>query len=483
MIINIKDRILKMSLPADCSIRQALQAIDKGALGMALLVDPDSNIFQGLITDGDIRRALIQGFGLESHVKEITRPIAKTASEGMSFEQITTMFTDPVRVVPVLDKAGVVIDLAIFDRRINLPVAEPCFNENELLYVSDCVITGWVSSAGKYVTRFESMFAEYCSTKYAITTSNGTTALHLALLALGIGPGDEVIVPSLTFISTANAVTYTGAKPIFVDSEEQSWTIDPTGIESAITSKTRAIIPVHIYGHPADMGKIMDIAHRKHLYVIEDAAEAHGAYYHDQMVGGIGDIGIFSFYGNKIITTGEGGMITTNDPSIAEKVRILRDHGMTAERRYWHPVLGYNYRLTNIQAALGVAQMEKIASILKNKKQIAKKYTEMLQEISGLTIQNTATWADPVYWLFSIQIDPTLFGYSRDELIQYLKEKGIETRPLFPPVHTQPIYNTGQHLTIAEKLSTQGLSLPSSPNLKEDDIIRITQEIRKLNKT
>ncbi len=473
MDLRINKSIRDMSIPLDSTIRHALQAIDNGALGTALLIEPGSDTFKGLITDGDIRRALLKGFGLESPVNAITRPQSRVAYQGMNFDQIAAMFTDPVHIVPILDDSGVVVDLAIFDRRMNFPVAEPCLGEKELLYVSECILTGWVSSTGKFVNRFESMFADYCSTKYAVTTSSGTTALHLALLALGIGPGDEVIVPSFTFISTANAVTYTGAKPVFVDSEPNSWTIDPSGIESAITQKTKAIIPVHIYGHPAEMGTIMCLAKKYNLYVIEDAAEAHGATYHGQKVGGIGDIGIFSFYGNKIITTGEGGMITTNDQEIAEKVRLLRDHGMRPERRYWHPVLGYNYRLTNIQAALGVAQLEKIDSILEKKELIAEIYRNNLHDLPGVILQKSLRNSNPVNWLFSIVINPEKCSYTRDKVIELLKEKGVDTRAFFPPVHKQPIYNSGQNLPVCEKISQWGLSLPSGSNLNVYEVQKI----------
>lgn len=477
MNTNLLYQINSISISVDSTIRQAMQAIDRGAMGLALLIEPATERFVGLVTDGDIRRALLNGHGLESPVTTVPRPEPKTARVGMSADKIAEMFSEPVRVVPLLNEQGVVADLARFDRRMRLPVAEPSLGEKELLYVSECVLTGWVSSAGKFVTRFEQMFAKFCETRYAIATSNGTTALHLALLALDIGLGDEVIVPTLTFIATANAVAYTGARPVFVDSEAQTWNIDPAQIEQAITPRTKAIIPVHLYGHPANMEPILEMANHYGLAVIEDAAEAHGARYKGQRVGGIGDIGTFSFYGNKIITTGEGGMIVTNRADLAEKMRILRDHGMSPTRRYWHPVLGYNYRLTNIQAALGVAQMEKIETILAAKRRIAQAYTEALSGIAGLTLSPEASWAENVYWLYSILVDEHFFGMERDVLMAILKSQGLDTRPLFPPIHTQPIYATGQCLPVAERLAAQGLSLPSSPNLNREDITRIASAI------
>jgi perosamine synthetase len=477
MTLEMKERIRAMSIPSTGSIRQAMQAIDRGALGMALLIEPDTKRFIGLVTDGDIRRALLKGYGLESPVANVPRPEPKTARLGMSQEQITALFSDPVRVVPLLNDKDQVVDLALFDRRVHLPVAEPSLGEKELLYVTECVLTGWISSAGKFVNQFEEMFAEFCGTRYAIATSSGTTALHLALLALGIGPGDEVIVPTLTFIATANAVTYTGACPVFVDSDPLTWNINPNLIEEAITLHTKAIMPVHLYGHPADMDPILQISGRHHLAVIEDAAEAHGARYKGRRVGGIADLGVFSFFGNKIFTTGEGGMVVTNRADLADKIRMLRNHGMSPMRRYWHPVLGYNYRLTNLQAAIGLAQLEKEEAMLSAKRRIAQAYTAGLQEVRGICLPPEAPWAFSVYWLYSILVDAVDFGHTRDDLMIRLQEQGIETRPLFPPIHTQPIYCNKQRLPVAEHLAATGLSLPSAVGIKIEDVNWVVRAI------
>lgn len=479
--MDVKERIGAISLTVNGTLRQAMQAIDRGHLGVALLVKPETQAFAGLVTDGDVRRALLNGYGLDSSVADVPRPKPKTARLGTSLDQVAALFTDPVRVVPLLNDTGAVADLAIYDRRLRLPVAEPSFGEKELVYMSECVLTGWVSSAGRFVPLFEEMFADFCGTSYAVATSSGTSALHLALLSLDIGPGDEVIVPSLTFIATANAVSYTGADPVFVDSEPETWNIDPNLIESAITPRSKAIIPVHLYGHPANLDPILEIASRHNLAVVEDAAEAHGALYKGQKVGGIGDAGIFSFYGNKIITTGEGGMITTNRSDVAEKARVLRDHGTSPKRRYWHSVLGYNYRITNIQAALGVAQMEKSEAILSAKRRVAQEYNDALRGVRGITLPPEAPWAHSVYWLFSILVEADAFGQTRDATMTSLSEQGIETRPLFPPLHTQPIYDRGQRLPVAEHLSGVGLSLPSAVGLNLDDIRRVANAVADLN--
>lgn len=360
-----------------------------------------------------------------------------------------------------------------------IPVAEPVLSGNELAYVTDCIRSGWVSSIGEYVTRFESDFARFCSAKHGIATSNGTTALHLALVVLGIGPGDQVIVPTLTFIATANAVAYTGATPIFADSEPNTWNLDPNDVARKITSHTRAIIPVHIYGHPADMDAINAIASQHRLAVVEDAAEAHGAEYKGQRVGALGRIAAFSFYGNKIITTGEGGMLTTDDDGLAEKAYWLRDHGMSPTRRYWHPVIGYNYRLTNLQAALGVAQMERVEEFIARKRALAALYSELLKDTPGLSLPPEEPWAKSVYWMFSVLVGDD-FGVARDELMARLKAQGIDSRPFFNPIHIMPPYATGQTLPVAERLARQGINLPSSTALTDDDVRRVCRAIREM---
>jgi perosamine synthetase len=360
-----------------------------------------------------------------------------------------------------------------------IPVYEPDLSGNELRYVTDCVRTSWISSIGEYVRRFEQGFARFCGARYGVATSNGTTALHLALVTLGIGAGDEVIVPALTFIATANAITYTGARPVLVDSEAQTWNLDPARLEESITPRTKAIIPVHVYGHPVDMDPLLEIARRYGLYVIEDAAEAHGAEYKERRVGALGDIGCFSFYGNKIITTGEGGMVVTNDEQLAERAAMLRDHAMSPERRYWHFEVGYNYRLTNLQAAVGVAQMERIHELIAVKRRNAHYYNALLREVRGVTLPPEEPWAKNVYWMYSILVEDS-FAVGRGELAAHLKERGIDSRPFFHPLHTMPPYRQDVSLPVAESLARKGLNLPSSALLQERDIERIVGAIKEL---
>ena len=360
-----------------------------------------------------------------------------------------------------------------------LPVYLPDLSGNEMKYVADCVQSTWISSLGEYIPRFENEFAKFCGTKYAVAVANGTVALHLALLLYDMGPGDEVLVPDMTFIATANAVQYTGATPVFVDSDPETWSMDPREVERKITPRTRAIIPVHLYGHPVDMDAIMDIASRYELKVIEDAAEAHGAECRGRRVGSIGHVGCFSFYGNKIITTGEGGMLTLNDESLMEKARHLKDHGMSKTIRYWHSSVAYNYRMTNIQAAIGLAQLERVDSILEQKLRLARMYEKYLQGCDAVVAQPQADWAKNVYWMYSILVADHA-KVTRDALMAKMRERGIDSRPFFYPMHVLPPYKENASYPVSEKLSRQGINLPSYPALTEDDVRRICNAIRSL---
>jgi len=358
-----------------------------------------------------------------------------------------------------------------------IPISKPFLGDNELKYVTDCINSSWISSIGKYVTEFENKFANFCNCRYAISTMNGTVALHLALETLGIKPGDEVIVPSLTFIATANAVKYTGATPVFADSESDTWNIDPFRIEKLINKKTKAIIPVHLYGHPANMDYILKIAKKHDLYVIEDAAEAHGALWKNKKVGSMGDFGCFSFYGNKIITTGEGGMIVTNSKTLYDKAKLLKDHAMSPKKKYWHPCVGYNYRMTNVQAAIGVAQMEKIDDFIQKRILIASLYNKYLANINGITLPKQHSYAKNIYWIYTILIEKP-YGIGRNYLSKILKSHGVDSRPMFYPIHTMPPYKKTFNLPISEELSKKGLSLPTFYLLSEKEIKKIANIIK-----
>ncbi len=346
-----------------------------------------------------------------------------------------------------------------------IPVCEPNLSGREREYVLDCIDSGWISSRGKYVPLFEDAVAKAAGTRHAVAVCNGTVALHLALVTLGIGPGDEVVVPSLTFIATANAVAYTGARPVFVDSDPRTWNLDPSKLEATITPRTRAIIPVHLYGHPCDMDAIFDIARPRGIPVIEDAAEAIGSRYKGKPAGSVGAMAVFSFFGNKTVTTGEGGALVTDDARLADRARLLKGQGMSLTRYYFFETLGYNYRMTNIQAALGLAQMEKLDFYLGRKREMASQYTSLLSRARGLTLPVEEPYAFNSYWLYSILVGK-MFGKSRDGLMEHLKERGIETRRFFYPCHAMPAFQgLSKGLPVAERLSEEGLSLPSSTKL------------------
>ena len=357
-----------------------------------------------------------------------------------------------------------------------IPVCVPLLGGKELEYVADCINTAWISSKGRYVEQFENKFSNYCNCKYGITTTNGTSAIHLALASIELKEGDEVIVPAFTMIGSVFPILYCGAKPVLVDSDPETWTMDVNQIESKISDKTKAIIPVHIYGHPCDMDPILALAKKYGLYVIEDAAEAHGAEYKGKKTGGLGDVGCFSFYANKIITCGEGGMVVTNNEQLAKHACALKDLSFAEgkKRVYLHSEIGYNYRLTNLQAAVGLAQFERIDELVEMRRKNAKLYKTHLCEAKGIGLPPEKDWAKNVYWMFSILVKPE-FKLSRDALMGELERKGVETRPFFTPMNKQPVFASmrlfeKESYPVAEDLSKRGLYLPSSSGLTPDQI-------------
>ncbi|QQR69795.1 MAG: DegT/DnrJ/EryC1/StrS family aminotransferase [Alphaproteobacteria bacterium] len=356
-------------------------------------------------------------------------------------------------------------------------VAEPKLAGREREYVLDCLDSTWISSNGKYITAFEQAFAAFCGAKHAIATNNGTTALHVALVALGLKPGDEVLVPTVTYIATANAVRYCGATPILVDVCPDTMNIDPTQIEAKLTPNTRGILPVHLYGHPAEMEAINDIARQHGLWVVEDAAEAHGATYHGRKVGTLATCATFSFFGNKLITTGEGGMVTTDDDELAARIRLLRGQGMDSQRRYWFPVVGYNYRMTNIEAALGLAQLEQIETVLSERRQLAAWYTEALAPLEDMIVlpQQRAE-CEHVYWMYTVYLRRG-GETERDAIMRALDAAGIETRPVFYPMHVMPPYLDSTPYPVADLWAGRGINLPSHRNLTQAHIVRIAAAV------
>ncbi len=363
-----------------------------------------------------------------------------------------------------------------------IPVCEPLLTEEDIALAIDCLRSGWISSAGKYIEQFETLWAKYCGMPYGIAVSNGTVALQLAVKTLELKEGDEVIMPTFTIISCAQALIYNGIKPVLIDMDPINWQMDRSQIEAKITDKTKAIMVVHIYGHPADMDPILDIAKRYNLYIIEDAAEAHGAEYKGKKCGSLGDISVFSFYANKIITTGEGGMVLVKDLDLAERARSLRNLCFQKRQRFLHDELGFNFRLTNLQASLAIKQIERINEIIGRKIEIAKTYNSLLQDLP-LQLPMQETWAKSVYWVYGIVLNDKR-GLTSQDLIERLFEKGIETRPFFLGMHEQPVFKKmglfhSERYPVAERLARYGLYLPNGLTLQDHDMEYIAQTIKR----
>jgi len=363
-----------------------------------------------------------------------------------------------------------------------IPVNEPLFEGNEKRYLNQCIDEGWISSEGPFVREFEEKFSSYLGSRYGIAVCNGTVALETALFAAGITKGDEVIMPTFTIISCASAALRLGATPVLVDSEPDTWNMDVTQIEGKITDRTKAIMPVHIYGHPADMDPVMELAEKYGLKVIEDAAEVHGALYKGKKAGAIGDVGSFSFYANKIITTGEGGMVVTNDEETAERARSYRNLCFKPERRFYHTELGENFRMTNLQAAVGVAQLEQIDRFVEIKRKNAQRYTQELKGVGGIKTPIEKEWAKNVYWMYAIEISEDL-RINAKQMAELLGAKGIGTRPFFLGLHEQPVFHgmglfVGERYPVAERIAQQGLYLPSGHTLTEEQIECVCDAMR-----
>ncbi|NQV18417.1 MAG: DegT/DnrJ/EryC1/StrS family aminotransferase [Armatimonadetes bacterium] len=370
-----------------------------------------------------------------------------------------------------------------------IQVCEPLLAGKEEEYVLDAVKTGWISAQGSYVNMFEDEFAKFCGVKYSTTVSNGTNAIHLGLKALNVSPGDEVIMPDFTMICSALPICYLGAKPIFVDAEPETWNIDPVKIEEKITKKTKAIMVVHIYGHPCDMKTIWEIAKKHELKIIEDAAETHGAEYYGKKCGDLGDIAAFSFFANKVVTTGEGGMVVTNSKDLIDRAKYYKDlcFPLSGERTYFHQDIGFQYRLSNLQAAIGVAQMEKIDDYIEMRINNNALYKKYLNDVGGISFQPEKKGCKNIYWMNAAVVDPIKYGVSRDILMEKLLERGIQTRKFFVPMHKQPALkkygcDCNGSFPVSSWLSDNGLYLPSGSGLKASEIEYICEVIREIQK-
>lgn len=364
-----------------------------------------------------------------------------------------------------------------------IPVSEPLIAEAEIARVVECMRTGWISSVGSAIEEFESRWAAYCGMEHGIAVSNGTVAIEVALECLDLEPGDEVILPAFTIISCVQSVIYAGGTPVLVDADPVTWTMDVRQLEAKITSRTRAIMPVHIYGHPVDMDPIWALAKRHGLAIVEDAAEAHGAEYRGKRCGSLGDLSCFSFYANKIITTGEGGMVLTNSAIHAARARSLRNLCFRADRRFLHDELGHNYRLTNLQAAIGAEQVGRIEELVERKRTMAARYGSGLAGCAGIQLPIEQPWAKNVYWMYGLVLDESL-GFNARVFADRLRARGVDTRPFFLSMHQQPVlhemgfFNDGEPFPVAERLGEYGLYLPSGLGLTADEIERVCAAVR-----
>lgn len=365
-----------------------------------------------------------------------------------------------------------------------IPVNSPLLCGNEVKYLTECIETGWISSEGPFVERFEQEFAKKVGRRYGIAVSNGSVALDVAMAALGIGTGDEVVLPSFTIISCASAVFRAGAHPVLIDSNANSWNMNVEQIESKITPRTKAIMVVHIYGLPVDMDPVLELAQKYDLKIIEDAAEAHGLKYKNKCCGSFGEVSTFSFYSNKLVTTGEGGMVLSDDPDIAEKCRELRNLCFQPQRRFVHEEMGWNFRMSNLQAAIGVAQLEKFDDFIEKKRHIGKCYTDQLNQIDVIQLPLAKTsYAENLYWVFGIVLSDKIAD-DNSELMRRLAAKNIGTRPFFWPMHRQPVFNQmglflKDRLPVAEYLSQKGFYLPSGLSITDDQVERVVQALKK----
>jgi len=470
-------KVEDLCMESNQSLLSALKKINANSQGVVFVVE-DGTLF-GCLTDGDIRRAIIKGAGTEFSVKPFVNKDVIYEHFNAPDKELRRATNIDTKVIPLVDDDKKILDFATLYRPHNVVVMEPFLGGNELNYVTDCVKSNWISSQGAYVTLFEKKLAEFFDVDYCLATSNGTAALHLGLEALGIGSGDEVITTNLTFGASVNSIIHTGAKPVLVDVDKDTWNISPSLIERAITPSTKAIMPVHLYGNPCDMLEIMDIAKKYDLLVIEDCAESLGAMIGLQRVGNFGDASAVSFFANKVITTGEGGSLQINNEGVYTKAKQLRDHGMKSEQRYYHELVGYNYRLTNIQAAVGCAQLEQLDGFVKKRVEIFQSYSELFNECQHVEEQHVRPGNISANWLYTICLKGEFVG-KRDLLMSYLKTKGVDSRPIFYPMNEMPAFESHidhGEFPVSSAISYSGLSLPSSISITADEMDHVVRSV------
>lgn len=472
----MSERIARNLLSDRASLRDVMTVLNtRGVFGCVLLTAEDGTL-TGIMTDGDLRRALLASATLDTPAGPHINRRFTSARVGEPHTAVLARLSERCRHIPILDEAGRPVDLVALAEIWRLGVSSPSLAGNELKYVTDCLATGWISSQGEYVRLFEQALADWCGVPEALVCANGTAALQLALAALDIGPGDEVILPDVTFGACANAVLHSGAVPVFVDVDPVTWTLDPRAVEAALSERTRAVMAVHLYGAVADLDALVRLCRPRGIRLIEDAAEAFGARHAGRHVGTIGDVGTFSFFANKVLTTGEGGAVISRDPALVARMRLLRDHGMDPQRRYWHLEPGYNFRLTNLQAAIGLAQIERARAFLDRRAALAQRYTRALSGEPGIVLQGALPGTEPVCWLFTVLLDPALVTVDRDTFLRRLAtDYGIEARLFFPALHGQPAFRTGRACPapVADRLARTGISLPTANGMTPEDVDRV----------
>lgn len=464
-----------ITISQESTIKQVIKKIKLNGQGACFVVSKDQKLL-GILTDGDLRKLILNNKNINNKIFDIYNKNVFSLPVETETAVIYEKITNGIKIIPLVDKTNKIIDYVSRTKFRYIPINKPDLTGNETNYVIDCLKSTFISSQGKYINIFENKFKQYFKAKFALAVSNCTSGLMLVLKSLNLKKDDEIIVPNVTFASPINAILNIGAKPVLCDIDENNFTIKIESLKKLITKKTKAIICVHTYGHPCRMSEIKKIIAKKRIKLIEDCAESIGTKYKNKQTGTFGDFSVFSFFGNKTLTTGEGGMVLIKSKNNYDKCKILRDHGMSPKKKYWHDEIGFNFRMTNIQAAVGVAQIEKIEYLINEKIKIAKLYNKYLKASKKIILPKQEVWAKHSYWLYNIVIK-NINEKIRDRFIDRLSETGIEVRPMFYPASDMPIYSKFKRNDNMKKISYQGISLPSFIGLNEEDIKRISDRI------
>lgn len=490
-------KLKKLISSSQYSLYKILEVINSSGLGITFCVDNDEK-FIGALSDGDLRRAILAGVPLNTLAHELLNRnsesfkkilekcenpemLGKLKQESVcahyktSTIELMNLVNERVTIIPLINDERKIVDYFEYKANFKIPIANSILSGQEISNVLECLETNWISSQGKFILQFEELFCQYTGAKYAVSVMNGTAALSLALSAVGIGLGDEVIVPDLTFAATINAVLQVGATPVIVDVNLSDWCISKSCIQNAITKKTKGIIPVHLYGYPCNMDEILEITQNSGIHIIEDNAEALGGKFKNKLLGTFGSVGCYSFFGNKVITTGEGGMCTTDDENIYQKLKVIRDHGMSKEKKYWHTSFGFNYRMTNLQAAIGCGQIQRIEEILEKRDRIQEFYFKNL-DMKFFETQKKPPNGRSIVWLVSVLLSKKI---NKEKFISILGDEKIDIRPFFYPLSEMPIYKPYVHgeIKVSNQISSQGVNLPTLINLDEENYKYICNKI------